>query len=92
MFAQDQTDTTAAEQVDTTQAVETEEVAEIAEAEPVAQENSSFHQVIKQNLLKVDHLLWYCVIMFNSRSCIMHRKNYLLKQSNIKQYRIVERH
>ena len=52
VFAQDQTDTTAAEQVDTTQAVETEEVAEIAEAEPVAQENSSFHQVIKQKFIE----------------------------------------
>jgi biopolymer transport protein ExbB len=48
VFAQDQTDTIAAEQVDSSQEVETQEV----ETTPAVEESSSFHQVIKQKFIE----------------------------------------
>lgn len=52
VFAQDQVDSSATEQVDSTQKVETQEVAQENTAATQAEQNKSFHQVIKQKFIE----------------------------------------
>ena len=52
VFAQDQVDSSATEQVDSTQKVETQEVAQENTAATQTEQNKSFHQVIKQKFIE----------------------------------------